>query len=185
MKNERKFKEYMTVLGELFDKSISELLMFTYWKILEPFDDDSCKKAFEAVTATAKFFPKPADFLEILSGRREEQAARAWIEVVTAVRRIGNYQSVKFSNPMIHSVVQAMGGWPEFCMMKSKDETWRQREFERLYAVISAHPGKHPEYLPGTCEIQNSANGFEVKPQIVKIGFNDRTGQSQIAHNDQ
>jgi len=40
MKDDRKYKEYMTVLGELFDKPISELLISVYWKTLQPFDDE-------------------------------------------------------------------------------------------------------------------------------------------------
>jgi len=179
MKDDRKYKEYMTVLGELFDKPISELLMSVYWKTLQPFDDDSCKKAFETVIATAKFFPKPADFLEILRGKNEDQAARAWIKVIETVRRVGNYQSVKFDDPVIHSIFKFWGGWPVISDWQESELKWKQREFERLYAIMAAG-NKHPAYLPGQCEIDNAARGFDVKSEIVFIGSQDKTGQKQI-----
>lgn len=177
MKDERKFKEFMIVLFELFDKPMSEMLMSIYWKTLEPFTDAECQKAFETVIATARFFPKPVDFIEALQGKEEDRAARAWLLVAHAIRRVGNYKSVKFVDPAIHSVIQDMGGWVKLCDTLEKDMTWRQREFENLYSILG-HEGKHPEYLCGTIELQNSANGYDVKLEIAQVGF--ETGQKQI-----
>ena len=58
--------------------------------------------------------------------------------------------------------------------MKTDEEIWKQKEFERLYNVLSKNPrDKMPSYLPGLCEIQNTANGYDVRDEIVKIG-NDK-----------
>jgi hypothetical protein len=179
MTDQQKFKEYMTVMCEIFDRPVSELTLSVYWKTLQSFDDDACKKAFEAVIATAKFFPKPADFLEILRGKKEDQAARAWIKVVETVRRVGNYQSVKFDDPVIHSVFKFWGGWGVTASWKESELQWKQKEFERLYAIMAAG-NKHPEYLAGQNEIDNTARGFDVKSKIIKIGLEDKTGQKQI-----
>lgn len=167
MKDESKFKEYMLVLGEIFDKEITPALTGVYWKTLEHFSDEQCKRAFEQVIQTAKFFPKPAEFIEILEGRAENKAVHAWIEVNEAVRRFGPYQSVKFSDPVIHSVVQTMGGWPKLMDCTMDEWKWRQKEFERLYAVITERDGKHPDHLPGIHELENA----EYKGQVIRIGF--------------
>jgi hypothetical protein len=171
MKNEIKFKEYMATLCELHDRTLSKLLTDLYWKVFEPFADEQCEKAFQEVIYSSKFFPKPVDFLEILNGKKANRATEAWLDVLNAMKRIGNYQSVKFSDPVIHSVVNSMGGWPQLCMIESKEEHWKQKEFERLYEVISAQDGKHPSYLPGTTEMENYRTGFERGPEIVRIGF--------------
>ena len=171
MKNEVKFKEYLATLCELHDRTMSKLLTDLYWKVLEPFTDEQCEKAFQEIIYSNKFFPKPADFIDVLKGKKENRATEAWLEVINAVARIGNYQSVKFSDPVIHSVIQVMGGWPQLCQMESKEEHWKQKEFERLYEVISARDGKHPDYLPGTVEMENYRTRFERDQDIVRIGY--------------
>ncbi len=95
----------------------------------------------------------------------------AWIEVLETVKRVGHYQSVRFSDPVIHAVIDVMGGWVRLGDMKVDDEKWKQREFERLYEILSKNPrDRMPEYLPGLSEIQNAASGYEVKQEIISIG---------------
>jgi hypothetical protein len=182
MKNEIKFKEYMTMICELYDKTLSDMMKDLYWKMLEPFTDEQCEKTFKEIILTRTFFPKPVDFLEILQGKKENKATLKWLEVLESVKRIGNYQSIKFSDPVIHSVINAMGGWPQLCMMEIKEEKWKQKEFERLYEIIGERGGNHPKYLPGTCENENTPHmiamyeertGKKFKQEIVEIGFNE------------
>jgi len=176
MKNDRLFKQYLTALSEIFGKEVSALLSSLYWETLKPFTDAECEQVFKEMIFSAKFFPKPADFLEILRGKQEDQAVRAWVKVVDAIRRVGNYQSVKFDDPVIHSVFKFWGGWGVTADWKEVDLKWKAKEFERLYAIM-ARGGKHPEYLPGTIEIQNAADGYEVEPEIVRIGFDEKAKQ--------
>jgi len=180
MRDEIKFKEYMSLLSETFDKPVSGSLNDLYWKILEPFTDEQCESAFKEIIYSSKFFPKPADFMEILKGKKEHRATEAWIEVLNAIKRIGNYESVKFSDPVIHSVLQVMGGWDKLAATMTVDEEkWKQKELERLYSIMGGR-GNHPEYLPGTVEMENSRLGFpDKKPEIIKIGFSNE--QKQIA----
>jgi hypothetical protein len=173
MKNERMFKQYMTALSEIHGKELSALLNSLYWKTLESFADAECERAFKELILSSKFFPKQADFLEILKGKEEDQAARAWIKVVESVRRIGPWESVKFDDPVIHTVLKFMGGWSVTGDWKENELKWKQKEFERLYAVM-AKGGKHPEYLPGQCEVDNAAAGYDREPEIIMIGFDEK-----------
>jgi len=176
MKNEVKFKEYMTILCELHDRVLSDMMKDLYWKILEPFSDEQCEAAFKEIIYSSRFFPKPVDFVEILRGKKADRATEAWIEVLNAIKRIGNYESVKFADPVIHSVLQVMGGWDELAATMTVDEEkWKQKEFERLYEVIAGRGGKHPDYLPGTTEMENHKLGHEVHPEIIEIGFKNKT----------
>lgn len=171
MKDKIKFKEFMAMLCELHDKSMSSVLADLYWKVLEPFPDDICEQALREVTAASRFFPKPVDLIEAINGKREHESTRAWLQAYNTLCRIGNYPSVKFKDEAIHSVVQAMGGWPQFCSMVNDEVKWKQREFEKLYQVISSREGKHPAYLPGTTELDNGSKGLDIKPEIILIGF--------------
>jgi len=187
MKNEIKFKEYMTLVCELFDKTLSDMMKDLYWKVLDPFSDEQCEKAFKEIIYSSRFFPKPVDFVEILRGKKADRATEAWIEVLNAIKRIGNYESVKFADPVIHSVLQVMGGWDELAATTTVDEEkWKQKEFEKLYQVMERR-GNHPTYLPGTFEMQNTPQmiamyeeriGEKWEQKIIEIGFEE---QRQIA----
>jgi uncharacterized protein DUF6475 len=159
MKDKIKFKEFMVGLGELYDKEISRVLLDIYWKALEPFNDDECAEAFNSIIASCKFFPKPADFLEMLGYSPEERALKAWLAVDETVKRIGPYQSVKFQDKVIHSVIQSLGGWAKFQNCKNVDWKWREREFRSRYKTM-ANQEEHPDYLAGQFEIQNGGQGF-------------------------
>ena len=172
MKDEARFKESMTALGELFDKPLSKFLIDVYWKALEPFSDEECNRAFNEVAISSRFFPKPVDLIEIIQGKKADQSIKAWLKVIEAVRRVGLYKSVKFNDPVIHSVFQFWGGWASAADWDDSELKWKQKEFERLYVIMTAR-GEHPSYLPGIHEIHNAAAGFDVKSHIVEIGFNE------------
>jgi hypothetical protein len=187
MNDKIKFKELMTALCELHDKKLSQTLADIYWESLNQFTDDQCIKVFKELILSSKFFPKPADFMEILKGKKEHNATIAWIEVLNAIKRIGNYESVKFADPVIHSVLQVMGGWDQLAAtMTTDEEKWKQKEFERLYQVMERR-GDHPKYLPGYYESHNTPamiaeyedrTGDKWEQKIIEIGFEE---QKQIA----
>jgi len=181
MKDENRFRELMTVLGEIHDRQITRLLLDFYWRILEPFPDEVCIRAFHELIGRAKFFSKPAEFLELLEGRCGDQATAAWLDVFAALKRYGNYQSVRFADAVIHSVIEAMGGWVNFGLMEERDRSWRQKEFERFYAVIAGREGSHPAYLAGIHEIKNAAGGYPVQQVIDVPG---RQGMKQLPRGD-
>ncbi len=177
MKDENCFRELMTVLGEIHDRQITRLLLDVYWRILEPFPDEACIRAFHELIGRVKFFPKPAEFMELLEARQGDQATSAWLDVIAALKRYGNYRSVRFADPVIHSAIEAMGGWVRLGLMEERERPWRQKEFERLYAILANRDGNHPAYLAGIHEIENAA-GYGV-PEVIDVGV--RSGIKGIA----
>ncbi|HOG24270.1 MAG TPA: DUF6475 domain-containing protein [Candidatus Omnitrophota bacterium] len=174
-RDKKKFAALMAAMAEVFDRGaeISALKMDLYFKALERYPIDHISLAISNLIQGRVFpsLPKPAEIIQEIQGKAENRATEAWLLALEGIRRVGNYQSVKFVDPVIHSVIQAMGGWPRFCDGEAKDEKWKQKEFERLYTVIAERPGKHPQYLPGDHELQNAALGHEQKQEIVQIGF--------------
>jgi hypothetical protein len=160
MKDKKLFQQYMTGMGELFDKKISDALKDIYWTSLEPFTDEECKKAFDQVITSCKWFPKPAELLERLKGTEQDKATLAWIEVYEAIKEVGSGQSIRFPDPVIHSVVEAMGGWVRLAFQEEKDSKWNRKEFIDLYRVLSKKTS-HPEYLVGEYEEINRWKGYK------------------------
>ena len=158
MKSRKLLANYLTMCGELFDKAITKTLIEIYWVSLESFNDSDVELAFKRLIATVKFFPKPAEIIEAISGPQNSVALSAWVAVSWAIEHVGGYNSIRFGqDPVIHSVIEAMGGWPDLCNISSKEMVWKQREFERLYQMLSGHQqrAKHPEYLCGLVELEN------------------------------
>lgn len=167
MKNRKKFNELMTAIAEIFDKTISEPLLMVYWKLLEPFSDEDAIRALNLALTSCKFFPKPADILEHLQGKQEDQAIQAWVLVDEAMRRHGNYVSLNFGDPKIHRVIELMGGWEYLGTLDEKEWTWKRKEFESAYRAIVGEGG--PPKITGFIEQRNRAQGFDF-PETLQIG---------------
>jgi len=184
--DELKFAELMAVLAEVYDdgRPPSKLKMEVYFRALEQFDIDSIGNAIKDLiyTRTTASFPKPAEIIQEIRGTTSNRATLAWVDVLETVKRVGHYQSVKFSDPVIHGVIEVMGGWIRLAGdMTTDEEKWKQREFEKLYEVLSKNPrDKNPEYLPGWHEIHNAVTGYDIKPEVIMIGFSNRACQRQI-----
>lgn len=91
-----------------------------------------------------------------------------WVLVDKTVKSDGVYTSVKFSDPVIHSVINAMGGWVALGLCSMDEWKWKQKEFERLYAIMSRQ-SEHPDHLPGQIELDNSALGYQKNTPDVKL----------------
>ena len=169
MKNKVMVGEYISMLAEIFDKEVTKSLLRIYETILEPYPDMECKSAFEKAIATCKFFPKPAEILEFLQGSESDKATEAWLQVTEAVKSIGNYQSVKFIDPVIHSCIEAMGGWEELGKITNDEWKWKRKEFETLYPIMSRRR-EHPKMLLGACDRENIGRGFQEAAKPVLIG---------------
>ncbi|MFA5323414.1 MAG: DUF6475 domain-containing protein [Smithella sp.] len=171
----KQFAAVMATLAEIFNdgKEISPIKTELYFKALSRFSIEEISIAASSMIQERVYpsFPKPAEIIEFIEGKKGDQATLAWLQVLETVKRVGNYQSVQFADIAIHSVIEAMGGWPQLCMMEVADEKWKQKEFERLYSVISQREAKHSPHLPGTHELSNQLQGFKVPVEMVKIGF--------------
>ena len=86
MRDKIAFMNYMTLLGELFNKEISDALKDLYWQALRPYSDKQCESAFEKVITKSKFFPKPVEIIELISYSQSGESLFAWMEVEEAER---------------------------------------------------------------------------------------------------
>ncbi len=132
MKNEIKFKEYMSGLGELFDKKLSDTLKDIYWKALLPYPDKECEIAFDQLIRTCKFFPKPSEFIEIMKGPESDRVLLAWSKVMSALSE----STVVHHDKAIEDTIKALGGW-EYIGTQTYDELkWVEKRFMDFFPVM-------------------------------------------------
>lgn len=175
MNNKIEFNKYITILCEVFDRELSKGAIQAYWISLEQYSDADCIKAFNRAVTECKFFPKPAELIEFINPKRDSdaQAQLAWIEVDKAVKAHGPYASVQFSDPAIMSTIDAMGGWINIQDCTMEDWKWKRIEFIKLYPTIKARGNHDIKHLPGQCEIENNARGYNAHikdPELIGQG---------------
>ena len=174
---DKQFIGLMKGLAEVFDSgnTISVLRVEIYWRALESYTLEQVNRAISELIKTRVFpsLPKPAEIIAAIEGNVEDRALTSWLEVLNAVKHIGTYQSVKFSNPVIHSVIEGMDGWLALGNTPNKELKWKQKEFIALFLTLSkGSSGRdHPVHLPGRIELSNSAYPDHI-PKPIMIGQN-------------
>ncbi|EKD45294.1 MAG: bacteriophage protein [uncultured bacterium] len=166
-----RFAILLVGVGEVYGKSLTSAVIDVYWNVLKAFKFEDVKKAvylhLENPDA-GKFLPKPADIIMAIEGSPQNQALRAWTKVVSAIHGIGVYTSVAFDDALIHAVIEDMGGWRIFCVSETERLPFIGREFQERYrGHVIKKPLRHPKYLTGIAESQNSSSGYAYDPPVL------------------
>lgn len=165
-------------LAELYDKELSEFSIAAYFETLKGYSIEDVEHAISHAMGTLKFFPKPVELIEIITGggaqNIEDRAQAQALKVLETVRRVGGYSSVQFSDPVTTAVVkQGFGGWSKLCAELLEDqEKWWLKDFTKIYQAYTRQGMKEHGHLAGHTEIANSAKGYEFAPPIL-IGGED------------
>ena len=165
------FLKLLTALGELFDKKLSDTLYELYWEALKdlPFEDFS--RAANILGRSSKFFPKPVEFRELLMPDISAQAALAYRKVEEAFIKAGIYKAVIFDDPVIHAVMDNLGGWIHYCNLPEDEVKWYRKEFEKHYAnfapLVATGKLKPPTVLHGFFALASMATDSAKTPVLI------------------
>ena len=132
MKDKRKFSEFLTGLGEIFDKEITKTLNKVYWECLKPYTDQECEIAFTKTIANCKFFPRPAEIIENIP---KTNAFNAWGVVIDALERGEEPQ-----NYAIQETIRRLGGWSWLTRQTYDELVWVEKRFYEYLEVINETP---------------------------------------------
>lgn len=168
------FAKLLTSVMAFYRQDMSEFALGVWWEGCKPFDFAAIRDAFNRHAVNpdnGQFAPKPADIVKLLQGSSTDGAMVAWSKVDKAVRSIGTYQTVVFDDPIIHAVIQDMGGWIELGRKEEKEWPFVAKEFQTRFRGYKTQGGVdgYPKSLIGMAEAQNAQQGFE-SPAPVLIG---------------
>ncbi len=182
-KDRERFAQVFFVLFEVYgDGEPAKALIDIYWKTLEPYRIDEVEVAAQEILKSRKYngMPKPAEIILLIEGESEDKALGAWNETIKALHRHGHYRSIRFSDPVIHGAIEAMGGWLKCGDWEEKELTWKQKEFLQQYRIQSRNK-ELPDYLPGRYEIESlSGKGERLKEGAVNPFLIDLSGKSSL-----
>lgn len=163
----------LTAVAEIYSRPMSEGLLRIYMESLKEYTVDAICVAIKRHVKDPKagqFFPKPADLLRWLTTDVDAQALEAWTRAERALFGIGQYVSVNFEDPVLHRVIDDMGGWPDWYDWPDKETPFKQKEFCERY-VAGRRQGMlgAPAHLPGIVEIDNRGSRFAqfIKPPVL------------------
>jgi len=147
------FAQMFAMLCEVYNRQQTGPLMDGYYLVLKQMGDEEFKSAVASIleNRTMQALPKPAEILEYAKPQLEALAALALQDLESAFCSAGRYRSVRFEDPVLHSVITAMGGWTHICEMEKREWEFKRKEFPRLYA-LHARRGSHPEHVAGQLE---------------------------------
>lgn len=180
MKNADKaaFFEMLTVLGDTYGRQLPEGVLMLYWQALQGFELRDVSEAIGAHLRnpdTGQFFPKPADIVRMIEGSTESAAAVAWTKVEQAVKHIGTYRDVVFDDPLIHRVIQDMGGWIQLGTKTIDAWAFVGKDFQARYRAYRQRRviPDYPPRLIGQANGHNRSHGFALEPPAY-VGDHER-----------
>lgn len=120
--NFKRFSNALGVLCELYDKRLSPIAIQTYYRALEKYSVEQIEAAFSNAIVSSKFFPRPAELAEFITGSKQALEDRAEVlarEVVEQIRTVGSYGVPEISDPIMALVVTQYG-WGALCRTNVK-----------------------------------------------------------------
>jgi hypothetical protein len=178
-----RFRDTIAGAYSFYGRELTKFQLGVWWAALEQFDFEAVADAISRHLTNpdaGQFLPKPADVVKLLSGSTQDAAIVAWTKALRAVQRAGTYVSVAFDDPLIHRVLDDMGGWVEFGKKKADEEPFVAREFQQRYRAYATQQ-RMPDYPPrlmGVIEAENSRFGLPGDEHVMLIGDERRALES-------
>ncbi|MCO7216856.1 DUF6475 domain-containing protein [Halomonas sp. OfavH-34-E] len=158
------FADVWSQAQEIYNRSVTSGTIELVFRALQSLELDEIQRALTLHIQspdTGQFPPKPGDVIKFARGDSQSRTLQAWAKVERAIRSVGHYRDVCFDDPLIHAVIERMGGWPKVAMVDSeKDIVWLRQRFEAQYRAYAIHkPEEWPAFLPGVSTQQNAQIG--------------------------
>lgn len=134
MKNKDGFKTVMLLASDIFHRDVEPSVIQAYWNIFAAYTDKQFADAMAAHLCTGKFFPVPADLINLIDGTSQANAQEAWGEVLKQLRDSAN---TTFDKPTARAVA-AIGGAEYLGTMTYKDLEFKKRDFVAVYESDTA-----------------------------------------------
>jgi hypothetical protein len=184
-RDERFLDAFMSCWEIHKDHEPTELTLTMYKKSMERFSIEQIEAAFWNALNSLKWFPKPVELIDFVTGGPQQIQDQATIEatsVLKSIKRVGAYQSIQFEDCVTNAVIQdGFGGWVKMCEeLTSDNEKWFIRDFSAFYQAFVRQGRKLNTHLPGKFEIQIAANGYLFEDDIVLVSSDFRGKQSLI-----
>ena len=140
----KKFSQDLVLLAEIHGKTVSSAMIGLYFKALESHKPDEVSWAMSTAVKTLKFFPKPAELIEIIESQNPTLNIedRALVVSVRIISHLRTYGATRFppldDDPIAKDLMTRRWPYHVFASNVSESELkWWQKEFMEAYRAGS------------------------------------------------
>ena len=171
------FKEFEMLLNgiyEFYNKKPNDFVRDVWWAAMRGYDYDAVRDAMNRHLMnpdSGQFLPKPADIVKMIDGGTADSALVGWSKFDKAVRSVGPYMSIVFDDPIIHRVIEDMGGWTSFATKTDDEWPFIKNEFVTRYRGYSTRKVAI-EYKPkmlGMIDADRESKGLAHDANVLRL----------------
>lgn len=177
MNEKSDFRPFREALAGVFDyyrqPAPTGFALRIWWQSLEAYPLDTVQRALVAHVnlpeRDGQFPPTVASLKRIVEGSTQDSAAQAWAKVERAVKHVGTGTSVAFDDPLIHRVIDDLGGWIELGRVEVDEWPFVGHRFAAAYRAYKGR-GVVPDYprvLIGHYQAANGQRGHASDPPVL------------------
>ena len=150
------FLTCMRVLSGLYSEfKLTPQVIESYWIILADVEPDLLIAATQQIAASPEtnFFPRAgalraAAFGLVETASGTPNADDAWDEVMKAIGKYGMYRKPEFSDPLIQTALDGIGGWRTLCMSDESETSYTRDAFKKSFAAMIGRARTDVRMLP-------------------------------------
>lgn len=117
--------------ADVYDKDLKPSTIEVWLNLLEPYDADSVSRAFTKHVKSQRWFPRPADILELMGGTPEIEynASVQADHAVRMMRQHGSANEPSWEDPVTAELFRRTYRWASECEVLRDDEVhwWKKR----------------------------------------------------------
>lgn len=171
---ESSFIEMLSGIYEFYGKKLTAPVIGIWLQAMRGYDLHAISDALgrHAMNPdSGQFLPKPADVVRMIDGGTVDSALVAWSKFDRAVRSVGPYMTVVFDDPIIHRVIEDMGGWTAFATKTDDEWPFIKNEFANRHRGYSLRGGvpTYPPKLLGLIDADRAANNLPHDPINTRL----------------
>ena len=128
----------ITTISEVYERELSVAAVAIYVTTLQRFEPQLIIKALQRHVEDperGRFMPRPADIIVHLRPDGSATAFNAWTKTLKVIH--GQRQASTISDPLVHQIVHAMGGWSVLRYGREDELPHRFEQFVRHYRQMS------------------------------------------------
>jgi hypothetical protein len=175
------FAGLMALLAETFDKDFTVQRVEIYARALAEYSIEVIAAAVDAAIRTLKFFPKPAELIELIEGSPDDQAEHAWMQFWAALTRGGTYRSLYCEDGVVAETIRRLyGTWADAGNIPRPEadapgHQIHHKNFVSTYRDLARQRQPWDPYLMGRIEATNLASastwahGVPVEPLVTYL----------------
>lgn len=162
------FCKGMTIVEVCLQKQMDDKQLKIYFKLLQDIPDIKFGEGIKRLMQERVYtnIPSPAEIREFCLGYKERdlivKAAEAKQKLKNTIAEIGAYETIVFDDPVLHLIVQDLGGWIKTCGLSEKElEDYFKFKYENLYKSYATRQNS---------SIPLKLKGIHEKEEITYIG---------------